>query len=435
MTGKIGYKLDIVYWHKLSNPADSVPMRFYYNAGENPATCKALINPLCTYFSQHFCEHPFEKNGFATLNSDFTWGGMENQTLTSLAQNYWSTQIIVHEFAHQWFGDLITCATWADIWLNEGFATWSEQYWKENTTGYAAYKSGILFNADAYFYANPGWAISDPDWAVNTPPANVLFNYQVTYAKGSCVVHMLRYVLGDSLFFATLQAYFADTSLRFRSATIDDFSDVVSAVSGQNLDWFFNEWIYYPNHPVYQNQYALESLPDGTWDVNLLLAQVQTNAPFFAMPAEVKVFMPTLPDTVITVMNNQNNQFFSWNFPEEPDSIQFDPRKEIVLKKGTTIRAVDGRTWTGAVSSDWKHNGNWNPAGIPGIESVRIPAAAAHMPVIVDQGMTCGALTIEDGASLTVNPGKILTVYGRLSIGGVKSMSGEPRIIEKIPEK
>ena len=81
MSSKIGYNLDIVYWHKLSNPNDSVPMRFYYNSGENISGAKAMIKPLTDWYSQHFCEHPFQKNGFATLNSQFPWGGLPASAL------------------------------------------------------------------------------------------------------------------------------------------------------------------------------------------------------------------------------------------------------------------------------------------------------------------------------------------------------------------
>ena len=143
ITARLNYNLDIVYWHKLSNPADSIPLRFYYNAGENPYYIESILPDMTTYYSQNFIEHPFQKNGFATLNSDFAWGGMENQTLTSLCPNCWVEYLVAHEYAHQWFGDMITCATWADIWLNEGFATWMEAFWDERTGGYSGYQGEI----------------------------------------------------------------------------------------------------------------------------------------------------------------------------------------------------------------------------------------------------------------------------------------------------
>jgi aminopeptidase N len=129
ITSKVNYQLKIGWWHKLNNPDDSIPLRYYFNQGENPAPVMAILPEMTTWYSQNFIEHPFEKNGFATLNSDFSWGGMENQTLTSLCPGCWSESLAAHEYAHQWFGDMITCNTWADIWLNEGFATWSEARW------------------------------------------------------------------------------------------------------------------------------------------------------------------------------------------------------------------------------------------------------------------------------------------------------------------
>jgi aminopeptidase N len=413
MTSKINYNLDIVYWHKLSNPADSVPMRFYYNSGEIVTNAKAVIKPMTDWYSQKFCEHPFQKNGFATLNSQFAWGGMENQTLTSLCPGCWSEWLIAHEYAHQWFGDMITCATWADIWLNEGFATWAESFWREKNGGYTAYKNNINNNAAGYLNFNPGWAISVPSWATTTPDVNVLFNYQITYQKGACVMHMLRYVLGDSLFFTVLQDYAADTTLRFGAANISDFSGKVNSITGQNYDWYFSQWIYSPNHPVYANQYYIESLGNSTWDVHFLTGQTQSDAPFFRMPIMLKIHFQDNSDSLISVMNTRNYQEFSFTFSKQPSYLVFDPGEEIVLKLATISQGLFyAKTWTGAVSDDWNVSGNWTPAGVPLSESVKIPTGAVRMPLVRDNGMSCGRLLIEENATLTVSPAVNFTTYG-----------------------
>lgn len=413
MTSKINYNLDIVYWHKLSNPNDSVPMRFYFNALENVTASKAIIIPMTDWFSQHYCEHPFQKNGFAALNSQFAWGGMENQTLTSICPNCWSEWLLAHEFAHQWFGDMITCDTWADIWLNEGFATWSENFWWERTGGYTAYKNQINSDANSYLGSNPGWAISEPSWAVTTPGAGTLFNYAITYAKGACVLHLLRYTIGDSLFFASLQAYANDTNLRFHSASIADFNDKVNLVTGLDYDWFFNQWIFAPNHPVYANKYCFENLGSGNWDVRFLVSQTQTNAPFFQMPIILKIHFLDNSDSLIRVMNTHNNEEFVWTFAKQPTTFTFDPGNEIVLKQATLTQGVFyTKTWTGSISDDWNLSGNWNPAGVPVNESVRIPVSAIRMPVVRDVGMSCGSMLIEDGASVSVTSGFNLSVLG-----------------------
>jgi len=350
MTSKVDYQVNINYWHKLSNPADSIPLRYYFNLGENPAPVMSILPAMTTWYSQNFIEHPFAKNGFATLNSDFVWGGMENQTLTSLCPNCWQESLAAHEFAHQWFGDMITCGTWADIWLNEGFATWCEAFWYESYGGYSAYKTSINNDANYYLSTNSGWAISDPAWAVTTPNVNTLFDYSITYMKGASVLHQLRYVLGDSLFFATMKSYSADTLLQFQSATIQDFNAKVNQVTSANYDWFFDEWIFQPNHPVYQNTYNMKDIGGGLWKVNFFAKQVQTTPPFFKMPVEILVHFLNGTDTTVKVMNDVNYQQFAWTFNKQPVYAQFDPNRQIVLKAGSTVVSVDENSSAGPVT-------------------------------------------------------------------------------------
>jgi len=341
ITSKVNFNLDIVYWHKLSNPDDSIPIRFYYNQGENPAPVKNKILAMTDWFSQNYIEHPFDKNGFATLNDEFVWGGMENQTLTSFCPGCWLEGLAAHEFAHQWFGDMITCGTWADIWLNEGFASWSEAFWYESYQGYPGYKSLINSYANDYINQNPGYPISMPSWATHTPPNDTLFNWAITYAKGACVLHQLRYVLGDSLFLGTLQAYCADTTLKYRSAVIPDLIQKVNQVTGMDYQWFFDEWIYEPNHPVYQNTYNFTDMGNGEWKVNLFITQIQTDPPFFKMPFELRIMFSDLTDTIFRTMNDANYQQFTWTFNKKPVLFMFDPSKNIVLKEGNTLVGIE----------------------------------------------------------------------------------------------
>jgi aminopeptidase N len=338
MTGKVNYNLDIVYWPKISNPNDSIPIRFYWNTGESTSSLnnmKIKVPQMMSAYSELFGEHPFEKNGFATLNNQFIWGGMENQTLTSLCPNCWDESLIAHEFAHQWFGDMITCATWADIWLNEGFATYTEALWLEHLYGYSSYKSDINNDASSYLSGNPGWAISNPAWAVVTPDVNTLFDYSITYMKGACTLHLLRYVMGDADFFDGLYSYANDPNLKYKSAVISDFKSHMSTAYGEDLTWFFDEWIYQPNHPTYANQYWFQNISAGIWEVGFVAKQTQSNSSFHKMPIEIKLSFTTGADTTIRVMNDSNNQIYSWNFNRQPNSIVFDPSNNIVLKTAT----------------------------------------------------------------------------------------------------
>ncbi len=342
MTGKVNYNLNIVYYHKISNPSDSVPIRFYYNSGENPVSIQNIIVDMTTYYSTLFGEHAFEKNGFTTAPAPgFTWGGMENQTLTTFCPGCWQSNLTSHEFAHQWFGDAITCGTWADIWLNEGFATYCEALWYEHTGGYNSYKSDIVSDANGYISGNPGWPMYNPSWAEVTPDVNTLFNTAITYNKGACVLHMMRYVLGDTVFFNVLHTYGTDTTnFRYKNTVTDDFTALVSQVSGQDMSWFINEWVKQPNHPVYANIYQFTTNGGGSWTVGFQANQTQTNTPFHRMPLTVKITYATGADSIFRVDNTINHQIWYWNTNRQPTGFTFDPNNDIVLKQGSTTQGT-----------------------------------------------------------------------------------------------
>ncbi|PKP26946.1 MAG: hypothetical protein CVU06_03240 [Bacteroidetes bacterium HGW-Bacteroidetes-22] len=337
VSASVNYDLDIVYWPRTSNPNDSVEFRFYYQPNENPGPTEAVMMDVAAFFSDIYCDHPFPKNGFATVGSEFSWGGMENQTLTSLCAGCWGEFLAVHEFSHQWFGDMITCKTWADIWLNEGFATYSESLWAEYAYGYNLYKQDVLSNASAYLNGNPRWAISNPEWAVTTPSSDVLFNYSVTYAKGACIHHLLRYTVGDSLYFEVMKQYAQSPLLQYESAEIADFIDVVNNVTGEDYQWFFDQWVFEPNHPVYNNVYWIEQLPDQRWRVTFTVHQIQSIPDFFRMPIELRIIGQDGLDTTFRVMNNENNESFVFESDKKITKLFFDFNNEIVLKQGTTI--------------------------------------------------------------------------------------------------
>jgi aminopeptidase N len=338
ITSKVNFHLSIFYWPMLSNPSILIPIRYYYNTGENISNSSNVIVDMTDYYSTLFCEHPFEKNGFTSLDNQFPWGGMENQTLTSFCQGCWDEGLTAHEFAHQWFGDMITCGRWSDVFLNEGFATFSEALWAEHTGGYSSYKNSIDGDAQYYLDNNPGWEIFNPAWAIHTPSLDTLFDYAITYCKGSCVLHMFRYVAGDTLFFHAIKEYASDTAdFKLKSAVIPDFITKMNQACGQNYDWYFNEWLSQPNHPVYDNSYSFGDNGDGTWTAYFLTNQVQTNTGFFKMPLELHITFNDGTDTIATVMNDQNNQLFQLVFSKHPVSLIFDPDNEIVLKEATTI--------------------------------------------------------------------------------------------------
>ena len=408
MTSKVGYTLNIVYWHPPSHPLDSIPLRLYSPTNASSSAIAAILPTATTYFSAAFGEMPFEKNGFCYVpnSAGFVWGGMENQTLTTI--NSWNENTTLHEYAHQWFGDMITCATWSNIWLNEGFATWNESYWVERTGGYASYKSMINSDASSYMSSNPGWAISVPSWDVTTPDANTLFNYAITYCKGSCVLHLLRYTLGDSLFFAGMKSYATDTAnFKLKNSTIPEFFGKMGAVAGQDLSWFYNAWIYQANHPAYQNSYYFTNLGGGQYRVNFLAKQ--TSAGFFPIPIMIKMSFATGADTTVKVMNSVNNQMFSFTFNRQPQTVVFDPNNEIVIKTASLIMGTNENISSTPEKFELKQNypNPFNPVtnveyDIPKNSNVKITVfdnAGKEVSVIVNEFKQAGRYSSSFNAS------------------------------------
>ena len=186
---------------------------------------------MIAFFSELFGPYPFDAYGIVVVD-DFP-GALENQTLSLFGRNAVNEIIVVHELAHQWFGNHVSPAQWRDIWLNEGFASYAEWLWIEATQGIEALAVGIT--DERAFFASQGFP---PPGA---PPSTDLFNASV-YRIGAMTLHALRLTIGDADFFETLRTYVA----RFGggSATTDDFIGVAEEVSGVELDDLFEAWLY-----------------------------------------------------------------------------------------------------------------------------------------------------------------------------------------------
>lgn len=331
IAGSTRYNLDIMNW---DDNGRNIPVRFYYKPWENLDSLKNIkskIIPMAEYYSSLFGDYPFEKIGIATADSLFPWGGMENQTLITICPQCWQESLIAHEFAHQWFGDMISPRYWADIWLNEGFATFCEALWAEHTGGNKAYKDAINKEASEYLFYNPGNPIYSDEWVQNPPSDEILFSSPISYAKAGCVLYMLRNLLGDSIFFKTLKDYATNVNFMYGNASTPDFIASVNSTTGVDYTWFFDEWLKTPNHPVYSNTFQINEVGEGNWQVTLKINQTQKEK-FFSMPAEVKIFFINAPDSTVRINNNSNNKQFVFNFKNEPRSLVFDPYNEIILK-------------------------------------------------------------------------------------------------------
>ncbi len=283
------------------------------------------VNALEVY-SNLFGMYPFidEKYGHA----QFGWGGgMEHQTISSMGS--FGEEIIAHELAHQWFGDLITCKDWHHIWLNEGFATYSAVLFAEAVHGKDSYKNYINT------YMNNAKTAVGSIWVEDISSVGEIFDWNRSYTKGAIVLHMLRNIVGDKVFFDILKAYVADTKFAYGVAVTEDFKNVCENVSGMNLDYFFNEWIYGYGYP----QYSVTWNPLDENKIEITLAQTPHSKPdYFVMPVQIKI-LGNDKDTTVTLFNTENNQIFNLNLSFNPINIEIDP-DNLILKEVISLTSV-----------------------------------------------------------------------------------------------
>jgi aminopeptidase N len=314
----------------------SMPLQFFiYPEHNNAGTRAAWLNcgTMLTVFSDLFGLYPFvsEKYGMC----EWTRGGaMEHQTMTSMC--CFDDGVIAHELAHQWWGDAVTYATWYDIWLSEGFATYSEALWQEHKPG------------------SPGEPALHADMAQNRPgdmsgsvycytPDSIeqIFNVDTTYRKAAWVLHMLRHVVGTDAFFAILAAYRA--AYEDAAATTEDFEALAESVAGRDLSWFFAEWVYGFSAPSYVFAWH-PVVVDGAAYVELSIEQMQlTSDSVFTMPIDIVTTDDQGQDGLHVVWNDARKEYllFAVDNPNV-QSLVLDPTPWILWSSAMEIIFDEG---------------------------------------------------------------------------------------------
>ena len=288
----------------------------------------SLTKDMLSFFSELFGEYPFisEKYGHA----DFTWGGgMEHQTLSSMGS--FSQNLMVHELGHSWWGNLITCKTFNDIWLNEGFARYCQALWAEHIYGREAYFD--FMNNHAYYGAGTIY--------VENPSSNSqIFSAGLSYNKASWVLHMLRHKVGETMFFDILKSYASNDSLSYNAASTSDFQKVCEDISGLDFEQFFQQWIYGEKYPKYE----LSWWHEGNGIYNVKIDQVQSYN-FFSMPIDLKFSGsagPMLVDTTIVIENNNSSQLYEFSgFNFLVENVMLDPENWILKEATYSVNEID----------------------------------------------------------------------------------------------
>ncbi|MHB2150371.1 M1 family aminopeptidase [Calditrichota bacterium LG25] len=308
------------YYHY--SPVDSMLLD-YYVFPDDKIIAQQKFTEMHDYLdalSHYFGPYPFLKEKYG--QAQFGWGGgMEHQTITSIGRvsDAW-TYLYVHELGHQWFGDMVTCASWHDIWLNEGFASYSEALYAE-WAGYNGQPPGL----DSYldYMSTQLYYDAGTIYIEDTTSFAQLFS-RIVYDKGSWVLHMLRKVIGEDNLFEAFKAYLNDARWTYGSVRTENFKEICEQISGVDLDAFFDQWLNYPYYPQYEYEWTPHSNVDQSYTVELIIRQTQQQT-LYVMPIELRFLFADETDTTLTVQNNQFTQEYLFHFAKQPIYLQFDP--------------------------------------------------------------------------------------------------------------
>lgn len=278
-------------------------------------------------FDSAFVDYPFAREKYG--QTQFGWGGgMEHQT-NSFVISY-GENLMAHELAHQWFGDRITCGSWQDIWLNEGFATFCADFLYTERYNPVQYKANVQSDLD-YVVSVPSGSVKVDD----TTSTGRIFDGRLSYDKGAFLLRMLRFTLGDEAFFNGLRSYLQDVKLKYGFARTNDLQKHLEDASGKNLNYFFKQWFEGQGYPSIKAEWYQAN----NNEVGVYLSQTTSHpsVSFYKTLVQIK-FKKGNKEKTFTLNHKTNNQFFTVKTGFKPDEVIIDPDKFIISKNNTTIK-------------------------------------------------------------------------------------------------
>ncbi|MFZ9970069.1 MAG: M1 family aminopeptidase [Bacteroidia bacterium] len=316
-----------------SRSQDSMPMLNYvfpqFRTQSQIETRECLY--MLRIFDSLFTEYPFKKEKYG--HAQFTWGGgMEHQTMSFMVN--FSFDLMAHELAHMWFGDMVTCGSWQDLWLNEGFATYLNAIALENMRGVDAFElhmRGLRFQV----CSQDGGSVFPKD----TLNVSNLFSGRLTYRKAAWVLHMLRDQLGDEAFFQACRDYLQAPDNAYGFGYTPEFQAALERASGRNLDTFIQTWYYGEGFPYLNIEWKQRG---KRMTLQIDQQPSHPSVSLFYIPIPLK-FIGRNADTLLRVYPDQLSQQFLLELPFAVDSVVFDPHIRVLAKatvKGQNLDAL-----------------------------------------------------------------------------------------------
>ncbi|MFN3752994.1 M1 family aminopeptidase [Flavobacterium sp.] len=275
-------------------------------------------------FENLFEPYPFSAEKYGHAQCGFG-GGMEHTTVSFMGN--FSRGLIAHELAHQWFGNKITCGTWKDIWLNEGFATYLSAITIENLDGLDAFitqKTGMI----DFITSSPAGNVYLTD--VQATNVGRIFSSRLSYNKGAMVLEMLRFKMGDEDFFQAIRNYLVDPNLAYKYAVTTDLIAHLEAVYGQDLTEFFNDWVYNQGYPTYN--ITAQNWGEGQAKFVINQTQSDPSVSYFEMPVPVRVYGSGGQEADLVLENTFNGEEIIANVPFAITAVVFDPERHIISR-------------------------------------------------------------------------------------------------------
>ncbi|MEN8005603.1 MAG: M1 family metallopeptidase [Candidatus Krumholzibacteriota bacterium] len=322
-----------VSWSEECSVTDGAPVHLDFHVfPQDLAKAEIDLAPTCEMMDfMTVLAGPYPFTGEKYAQAEFKWfGSMEHQTATSLSPivltgDHRFELVVIHELAHQWFGDSLTPAVWADIWLNEGFARYFEALWVEHTAGPEAYRDfmrQIGPERHPELFVNDG-VLSDPD--------PILPNTLI-YDKGAWVLHLLRMLIGRPAFEEFLANYATAPGLVLGNVNLADMIAHAEAAAGRNLDGFFDPWLDTSAVPVLRTR--SEPVRRGGSDHGVRVTFTQQQDPVFEMA--VPVVVHTSCDSLSgIVFLTRREETFTWSPSCPVDSVSVDPEGLVLMRTGS----------------------------------------------------------------------------------------------------
>jgi aminopeptidase N len=306
----------------------------YPETATNNINSVAITPTIMNFYEATFTPYPFRNEKYG--HAQFGWGGgMEHTTVSFMTANSlgsYSRSLIAHELGHQWFGDKITCGSWRDIWLNEGFATYLASLVIENLDGNTAFvsdKNNMINNITSQ--TNGAVYLTEAE-AENV---NRIFSSRLSYNKGAMFLEMLRWKMGETMFFQALKNYLNDSNLAY--ALTPNLQAHLEAVYGSSLTEFFNDWIYKQGYPTYT--ITANNISNNQVQITVNQTQSHFSVSYFEMPIEVRLTGSGSQVFDVRLENSSNGQQFIVNVPFAVTGVTFDPNKHIISKNNTAALA------------------------------------------------------------------------------------------------